>query len=92
MAEFSKGMITENYDEKDTSDRNGTEISFIPDGDIFLNFKFRKEYIERMLRNYAYLNPGLKIFFNGETFIPKTDLKICWKRSWKMKRFILSFI
>jgi len=75
MAEFSKGMITENYDEKDTSDRNGTEISFIPDGDIFLNFKFRKEYIERMLRNYAYLNPGLKIFFNGETFYSENGLK-----------------
>jgi len=75
MAEFSKGMITENYDEKDTSDRNGTEISFIPDGDIFLNFKFRKEYIERMLRNYAYLNPGLKILFNGETFYSENGLK-----------------
>lgn len=75
MAEFSKGMITENYDEKDTSDRNGTEISFIPDGDIFLNFKFRKEYIERMLRNYAYLNHGLKIFFNGETFYSENGLK-----------------
>ncbi|MFN4364077.1 DNA topoisomerase IV subunit B [Chryseobacterium hispalense] len=75
MAEFSKGMITENHDEKDTSDRNGTEISFIPDADIFLNFKFRKEYIERMLRNYAYLNPGLKIFFNGETFYSENGLK-----------------
>lgn len=75
MAEFSKGMITENHDEKDTSERNGTEISFIPDADIFLNFKFRKEYIERMLRNYAYLNPGLKIFFNGETFYSENGLK-----------------
>ncbi|MDR6157155.1 topoisomerase-4 subunit B [Chryseobacterium sp. SLBN-27] len=75
MAEFSKGMIIENHDEKDTSDRNGTEISFIPDADIFLNFKFRKEYIERMLRNYAYLNPGLKIFFNGETFYSENGLK-----------------
>jgi topoisomerase IV subunit B len=75
VAEFSRGIITENYDEKETSDRNGTEISFIPDGDIFLNFKFRKEYIERMLRNYAYLNPGLKIFFNGETFFSENGLK-----------------
>jgi topoisomerase-4 subunit B len=75
--------MIENFDEKDTSDRNGTEISFIPDGDIFLHFKFRKEYIERMLRNYAYLNPGLKILFNGETYFLKTVLKTCWKKSWK---------
>lgn len=75
VAEFSKGLITENFDEKDSSDRNGTEISFIPDGEIFLHFKFRKEYIERMLRNYAYLNPGLKILFNGETFFSENGLK-----------------
>ncbi|MCS3531746.1 DNA topoisomerase IV subunit B [Chryseobacterium sp. JUb7] len=75
IAEFSRGIITENHDEKDTSDRNGTEISFIPDADIFLHFKYRKEYIERMLRNYAYLNPGLKIFFNGETFFSENGLK-----------------
>jgi topoisomerase IV subunit B len=75
MAEFSRGLIKENFDERDTSDRNGTEISFIPDGEIFLHFKFRKEYIERMLRNYSYLNPGLKIFFNGETFFSENGLK-----------------
>ncbi len=75
VAEFSRGLIKENFDEKETSDRNGTEISFIPDAEIFLHFKFRKEYIERMLRNYAYLNPGLKILFNGETFFSENGLK-----------------
>lgn len=74
-AEFSRGLMKEDFEEKDSSDRNGTEISFIPDADIFLHFKFRKEYIERMLRNYAYLNPGLKIFFNGETFYSENGLK-----------------
>ncbi len=74
-AEFSKGVIQENHTEVDSSDRNGTEISFVPDQSIFLNFKFRKEYIERMLRNYTYLNPGLKIIFNGETFISENGLK-----------------
>ncbi|MBS1573579.1 MAG: type IIA DNA topoisomerase subunit B [Bacteroidetes bacterium] len=74
-AEFSKGLITENHKEIDTSDRNGTEISFVPDSSIFLHFKYRKEYIERMLRNYAYLNPGLKIIFNGETYFSENGLK-----------------
>ena len=67
IAEFSKGTITQNHQESSTSERNGTEITFIPDATIFTHFKFRKEYIERMLRNYVYLNPGLKILFNGET-------------------------
>lgn len=75
IAEFSRGNITENFPEQQDSGRNGTEITFVPDQDIFLNFKFRKEYIERMLRNYAYLNPGLKIIFNGETFYSENGLK-----------------
>ncbi|HCA09949.1 MULTISPECIES: DNA topoisomerase IV subunit B [unclassified Chryseobacterium] len=75
MAEFCRGIITEDHEEKDTSDRNGTEISFVPDGEIFLHFKYRKEYIEKMLRNYAYLNPGLKIIFNGETYYSENGLK-----------------
>ena len=74
-AEFSRGLITENYAETDSLDRSGTEITFTPDADIFLHYKFRKEYIERMLRNYAYLNPGLKIIFNGETNFSENALK-----------------
>ena len=74
-AEFSKGNITEDFDEKESTDRNGTEITFVPDHEIFPHFKFRKEYVERMLRNYAYLNPGLKIIFNGETFFSENGLK-----------------
>ena len=75
VAEFSQGMLTEEFDVKESSERNGTEITFIPDGELFHNFKFRKEYIERMLRNYAYLNPGLKILFNGETYFSENGLK-----------------
>lgn len=75
VAEFSKGIITEDLAEADTTDRNGTEISFVPDESIFTHFKFRKEYIEKMLKNYCYLNPGLKISFNGEIFYSENGLK-----------------
>lgn len=75
VAEFSGGVISEDFKEVDTTEKNGTEISFIPDTSIFSNFKFRKEYIEKMLRNYCYLNPGLKINFNGTTFISEHGLK-----------------
>ena len=74
-AEFSRGNILQNHEEIEYKDKNGTEITFVPDHEIFINFKFRKEYIERMLRNYAYLNPGLKIIFNGETFFSENGLK-----------------
>ncbi len=74
-ATFSKGTITEDLPIQPSTERAGTEISFVPDHEIFPNFKYRKEYIERMLRNYVYLNPGLKIVFNGETFYSENGLK-----------------
>ena len=74
-AEFSKGNLTEDFPTAETNEKNGTEISFVPDAEIFVNYKFRNEYIERMLRNYAYLNPGLKIIFNGEAYYSEEGLK-----------------
>ena len=74
-AEFSKGNLIEDFPTAETNEKNGTEISFIPDAEIFVNYKFRNEYIERMLRNYAYLNPGLKIIFNGEAYYSEEGLK-----------------
>lgn len=75
IAEFSKGVITQDHPETDTSEKNGTEISFIPDETIFVNYRFRREYIEKMLKNYSYLNPGLKIIYNGETYFSENGLK-----------------
>lgn len=75
IAEFERGILVAQEEEKETSLRKGTKITFVPDRTIFLNFKFRKEYVDKMLRNYVYLNPGLKIIFNGEEFFSKDGLK-----------------
>ena len=75
VADFEKGVLILQEDEKETSLRKGTKITFVPDKSIFLNFKFRKEYVDKMLKNYVYLNPGLKIIFNGEEFFSKDGLK-----------------
>lgn len=74
-AEFSKGVLTYESPETESKERKGTEISFEPDSSIFGNFKFRKEYIDKMLKNYVYLNPGLKIFFNGEEYYSENGLQ-----------------
>lgn len=74
-AEFHEGRLVQLFDEEDTAERNGTEITFIPDDTIFLNYKFRSEYVERMLRNYTYLNLGLKIYYNGEVFESQNGLR-----------------
>ncbi|WOC51376.1 DNA topoisomerase IV [Bergeyella porcorum] len=74
-AEFREGKLAEVFEETETTERNGTEITFTPDDTIFVNYKFRNEYVERMLRNYTYLNLGLKIYYNGEVFESQNGLK-----------------
>jgi len=74
-AEFSMGELTGNPDPEESSKRKGTKVTFIPDDSIFRHYKYRNEYVEKMLRNYVYLNPGLTIDFNGEKFFSENGLK-----------------
>lgn len=74
-AEFEQGNLVNEEELDETSRRRGTKVSFTPDESIFRNFKYRNEYIEKMLRNYVYLNPGLTILFNGEKFYSENGLK-----------------
>ena len=74
-AEFELGVLTNQELLDDTTRRKGTKVSFIPDSSIFKNYKFRSEYVARMLKNYVYLNPGLTISFNGEKFFSENGLK-----------------
>ena len=74
-AEFSKGELTNQDLLDDTSRRKGTKVSFIPDDTIFKKFKYRSEYVVKMLKNYVYLNPGLTIVFNGEKYYSENGLK-----------------
>ncbi len=74
-AEFSQGGITDDHDIEETSTRKGTRMTFVPDDSVFPPYTFRHEYVEGMLWNYAYLNRGLTIHFNGETYESENGLK-----------------
>ncbi len=74
VAEFCMGAITKNHKLGKSTEPNGTLIHFKPDTTIFKNYKFRAEFIESQLWNYAYLNTGLKINFNGKTIFSKNGL------------------
>ena len=75
VAEFEQGELTNDEAVITSSRRRGTKVTFSPDESIFKNYKFRNEYIEKMLKNYVYLNPGLTIVFNGEKFHSENGLK-----------------
>ncbi|MCZ8143706.1 DNA topoisomerase IV subunit B [Flavobacterium sp.] len=74
-AEFSAGNLTVEEDIQESTKRRGTKVSFIADDTIFKNYKYRNEYVVRMLKNYCYLNTGLTIYFNGEKYYSDYGLK-----------------
>ncbi len=75
FAEFSAGDITTNEEAHDSSQRKGTKVTFVPDKEIFSKYKYRSEYIVKMIKNYVYLNTGLTIVFNGEKYFSENGLK-----------------
>lgn len=74
-AEFNQGELTEDSKIEPSTKRKGTRVIFIPDEDVFKKYKYRAEYVAKMLKNYVYLNPGLTIDFNGEKFLSVNGLK-----------------
>ncbi len=74
-AEFEVGVLKTDPKITASTKRKGTKVSFIPDEEIFKKFKYRNEYVIRMLKSYVYLNPGLTIDFNGEKFYSENGLK-----------------
>jgi topoisomerase-4 subunit B len=79
-AEFDKGVLTKEYKLQETIEPNGTAITFTPDESIFKNYHYIPEFVENMLWNYAYLNSGLTINYNGKKFYSKDGLLDLLKR------------
>ena len=75
VVEFERGEIALEESPAESSLRKGTKVTFIPDRDIFPKYKFRSEYIAKMIKNYVYLNTGLTIVFNGEKYFSENGLK-----------------
>jgi topoisomerase-4 subunit B len=73
-AEFKKGVLIKEYNQVKTQEENGTIVTFIPDDSMFRNFKFHPEFMENQIWNYCYLNAGLKIVFNGKSFVSRNGL------------------
>ena len=73
---FSKAEVTDEMQRARSSKAsNGTYLSFSPDDSIFNDYKWREEFIDNMLWNYAYLNSGLTLKFNGKKYKAKEGLK-----------------
>lgn len=74
-AQFERGVLSQESGIEDSSGRRGTKVVFTPDPSIFVNYRFQMEYLERLVWNYVYLNPGLTITLNGEKYFSENGLK-----------------
>lgn len=74
VAEFSQGDLEKDHKQAGSKEENGTYVEFVPDKGIFKKYKFIPEFVENQLWNYAYLNAGLRIIFNGKTLHSKNGL------------------
>lgn len=75
VAEFDKGVLIKDHKIGKSDERNGTKFQFHADNTIFKNFHYVTDFIEEQLWNYAYLNAGLTINYNGNKFVSKEGLK-----------------
>ncbi len=74
IAEFERGEVLKDHKEAKTTEENGTIISFTPDEKIFKNYRFIPEFLENQIKNYAYLNAGLTLYYNKQKYISKNGL------------------
>lgn len=74
IAAFSKGELMHESAMMDTNEPDGTQVTFEPDNTLFPNFCFETSFLEEQLRNYAFLNTGLKIHFNDTVYFSKNGL------------------
>lgn len=91
-AEFKEGVITTDYKLTKTTETNGTLIEFVADESIFRHFRYRNEYVENMLWNYAYLNAGLKLNYNGKTLVSKNGLRDLLERKTDVENLLYPII
>jgi topoisomerase-4 subunit B len=73
-AEFSKGELIVDHPEIETTQRNGTSVTFYPDDSIFRHYRYIPEFVESMIWNYVFLNAGLTVNFNGKKFFSERGL------------------
>lgn len=75
VAEFQRGVLKKEERPKSSSEKPGTIVTYTPDEKMFGKFHHINEYVERMMWNYAYLNTGLTMNFNGKKFYSENGLK-----------------
>ncbi|AEF86690.1 DNA topoisomerase II (N- region) domain protein [Treponema primitia ZAS-2] len=68
------GLVSQKKGKLKEKMKDGTYVEFTPDADIFGEYQFNLEFIEKRIQNYAYLNTGLNLHFNGKSYVSQHGL------------------
>ncbi len=71
---YSQGTVIEDKKIEKTTEKNGVQIIFRPDNELFKDYHYLEDFIETMMKNYVYLNSGLTLTFNDKTYYSKNGL------------------
>ncbi|MCD4732524.1 MAG: type IIA DNA topoisomerase subunit B [Bacteroidales bacterium] len=81
IVEYTKGKLVNDFDISPSDEKDGTIVTLVPDNEVFGNYHFINEYVEKLLWNYVFLNNGLTIRFNGERYYAKHGLRDLLERN-----------
>jgi len=81
IVEYCQGRLVKDSPVQPSTDANGTLVSFEPDKEVFGNYHYIDEYVDKLLWNYVFLNKGLTIKYNGQRFIAKNGLRDLLERN-----------
>ncbi len=73
-AEFCRGELIEEHPLRPSQERTGTRVEFSPDPEVFKKYRFKPQFLEDRLWNYAFLNRGLTLHFDGKAILSRNGL------------------
>lgn len=76
--EFSRGKVVRDLKVVGETDKRGTKISFWPDSDVMQVTEFNYDITAKRLRELAFLNKGINIYFHDERNEEKDDVNFCY--------------
>lgn len=71
---FERGVLVDEDIMSDSKEENGTLVKFLPDSELFRDYRYRMDFLETMVSNYTYLNTGLQIYLNGKRYVSRHGL------------------
>lgn len=76
--EFSQGEVVRPLEVKGETTKRGTKVTFWPDESVMSVTEFDYDILAKRLRELAFLNKGINVYFHDERNEEKDDVNFCY--------------